>query len=259
MFNSIKQLSHGLITDADVKEISAEPPLDMVRARRQEAHTAYEEILSQQQQRRQDYVKAIRARDLVSERYTFASVIHDDANSAALGAALGLCASLVGHKKVSENPPLLLIQGNPGSGKTVLCSCAVNYILSGSQTLTVRLVSFAALKKTQLHANDEDFESIRQKREIWQDFLQVDLLLIDNFLQDNKGLSTYEQQYLTELLNIRRQTDKALCITTSLDLSYLRDAVGPGCYEALRSYSVMAEQLLGQSRNQDILLHGRAL
>ena len=259
LFNSIKSLAHGTVSDADFDRIVREPPLDMRKARREDAHKALLEIQAQSRQRRQDYCRAVLERDFVSAEFTFDRVQKDGANSAAFDAALGVCASLVANHGSAQKPPLLLVQGLPGSGKTVLCSCAVNYVLMHSESLTVRLVNFGSLKKTQLHANDEEWESLRRKRDEWQDFQQVDLLIIDNFLQDNKGLSAYEQQYLTDLFNLRRQMRKALILTTALDLKLLRDAIGASCYESLCSYYTVAEQLLGRSRNQEILLHGKAI
>ncbi|MBO6258507.1 MAG: hypothetical protein J6M93_04150 [Succinivibrio sp.] len=247
LIKNIEALGHVKVDDAD-----KEPPLDMAAERRKDAREAALEIERERRQRRNDYVNRVQTEDRINPSWKFDRITVDSANRGAVELAQGFCAL----PKSDTLPVMLLLQGGSGSGKTVLAHCVANACLENSQDTTVELISFSRMFTLRHFTKDEKWEYTADRREHWNRLVHSSILILEDLCQDMKGLGVFEQQIFSDILRERKTLGLSLVITTALPVNTIKSAIGERCYESMKEYSVMAQQLLGPSRRPPIFING---
>lgn len=247
LIKNIEELGHVKVDIADT-----EPPLDMAKERRKDAVEAAREIAQERRQRRNNYVSRIQEEDRINPSWKFDRIVTDPANRGAIELAQGFCAL----PKRNDLPVMLLIQGGSGSGKTVLSHCVANACLENSQETTVELITFSRMFNLRHFTKDEKWEYTADRRDHWNRLVHSSILILEDLCQDMKGLGVFEQQIFSDLLRERKALGLSLVITTALPVNSIKSAIGERCYESMKEYSVMAQQLLGPSRRPPIFING---
>lgn len=250
LVNAIEKL-----TDKKIDFSQDFEPVDMQELRRKEALEAHREIALLRRQKRLNQIESLHSSNIINPKWTFQTVITDLNNSQATASAEGFCASVNMAHSLGVAPSLLLIQGGPGVGKTVLCHCVANKVLTSSM-LDVEIHSYSEIKRVRApSSNDSNADKI-EKQSLWDRMVSVDLLIIDGLCQNNESFTNFDRLTFPELLRLRRAKGLPLVITTSLLPSEIRDRIGEESYESIKEYSVLAVALFGQSRRADFNFKG---
>lgn len=230
-------------------------PLDMQELRRKEAIEAHREITLQRRQKRKNQIDALHAANVINPKWTFQTVIVDANNKAAMDSANGFCSSFSMANSYGVAPSLLLVQGGPGVGKTVLSHCVANQVLVNTM-LDVEIHSYSEIKRVRAPSSNDSYADKEEKLASWERLLSVDLLIIDGLCQNNEAFTNFDRLTFPELLRARRAKGLPIVITTSLLPSEIRTRIGDESYESIKEYSVSAVALFGQSRRTDFNFQG---
>ncbi len=245
LVKAIESLSGGKF---DAKSLPDEP-LDILEIRKKEAREASREIRLQQKEKRQRYISSLYDTHVFNREITFNSIRVDKANEQAVSVCDGFTASLANYDIKESTPPLLLIWGNVGSGKTVMCNCIANSVLN-SYDMTVDIASTYELKKSRFVDKDPYVNEENQQR--YDHYVHVGLMMLDGFTANVERLTNFDRQVISELIRSRREQKLPMVITTSLTPQSMKMQLGDEIYESMREYSVMTAPLFGDSRRPDI-------
>ena len=228
---------------------------DLRQERAREARLAAEEIGRARVRARRRAISELHARGEVDLRYSFDTIIRDNHNVDAINAAQ-LFSITAGQEQSA--PPLLIIQGAEGTGKTVLCHAIANeWLTKGSGS--VHIIGFEELRRPFLPSQNEERAEREEREAQWEMYCSRRLLLVDGFLASRNGLSAFTQQLFGRLLRRRSERRLPMVITTPVEFSSFKLAVGTFCFESMRDYVVMTKRLYGASRRRPIMVDGRPL
>ena len=96
-------------------------------------------------------------------------------------------------------------------------------------------------------AQDQAGEKYRQ---LYQELLTVDLLILDEVCVNEGTLKKNSQSWLGNLLRQRLVEKKNCIIITNHNLAQLEAAVGPYCFESIKEYDTYRVQFNGPSRRK---------
>ncbi len=254
LVSAIEKLSgeHFDFSSVDASE------LDIKAIRRKEAIEASREISKRRTENHRNFINSVYAAHKISPDYTFESVINDQFNSQAIATAKGFCAAYNFALQQEANPPLFLLQGNPGSGKTVISNCIANYFLN-SLWKDVELCSYQEIKKCRTPSSTDTSVDVEEKSTRWERLCSVDLLIIDSLCQNNEKITPFDKQVIPDILRIRRAKRLPLMITTTVVPNALHGMLGDEIFESLKEYNVMGSSLFGNSRRAPISFGGANL
>ena len=254
MHNGLSTLIKAIetLTHKKVNLPSDEEKLDVATIRRREAHLASIEIAKQRQQRHQNFIDTLHKQGHISGQFTFDKIKEDDFNRKAIEIAKSFCSTLNLPKEFVTTAPLFLIQGGPGSGKTVLCNCVANEFLV-KHFKEVEMCTFSQIKRNRTPGQTDNSFDVQEKAANWEKYISVDLLIIDGFCQNNENLTQFDRQVFAELLRIRNERNLPIVISTTLAASSIAQKLGDDCFESIKEYNVFTASLLGYSRRQPII------
>ena len=232
--------------------------IDINQIRRHEAIEASREISQRRIANHQNYINSVYASHRINPDFCFAKIMRDPANTQAIINAEGFCASYNVAMNSDSAPPMLLLQGEPGSGKTVIANCIANRFLT-EMWKDVELVNYQEVKRTRAPNLNDTYSDMEEKNSRWQRFISVDLLIIDALCQNKEALTPFDRQVISELLRQRRSRDLPLVITTPLSPMSMHSHLGDEIFESMKEYSVMTAALFGQSRRTPISFGGAPL
>lgn len=230
-------------------------PEDYYIMRWRDAAEVAAEIASEQRQFYRKYLSNMRERCNVRPECTFENMQTDNLNRKAYDFANDFVNSIF----PKLQPSMFLLNGDLGTGKTVLCHVVANrflqlclsddnYCVDHEDVPFVAITTMEEIRNTRYFHAMEDADSRNQREQRFREFCRVDLLILDGLCGDSQALDLFNQRILNEILRFRSMNSKPMMITTPIDLPNLHRAVGDICFEGLRSFSVAATSLLGQSR-----------
>lgn len=253
LVKAIEQLSNQ-----KVELSSDDEKLDIKAIRRIEAHQASVELSRQREQRHREFVDDVHKQGRINPEYTFDKIVKDEANAHAYDVALSFCATLNMDLDKLTNPPFFLLQGGPGTGKSVLCNCIANEFLV-KHFKEVLLCSYSEIKRNRAPSSSDTVYDVQEKNSHWEKYLTVDLLIIDGFCQNNENLTAFDKQVFAELLRYRKELKLPIVVTTPLSAESIHPKLGDDCFESIKEYSVFSACLFGLSRRQPIIISGHNL
>lgn len=230
-------------------------PADYFLMRKQEAAEVAAEIAQEQRQFYRKYLSNMRERCHIRPECTFETMKTDELNKKAYDFARDFVNIIFPNLK----PDLFLLNGDFGTGKTVLCHVVANYFLQlcledenyyvgHADVPFVAITTMEELRVLRYFHASEYAENRNQREQRFRELCRVDLLILDGLCGDSQALDPFNQRIFNEVLRFRSSNCKPMMITTPIDLPNLHRAVGDLCFEGLRSFSVAATSLLGQSR-----------
>lgn len=249
-------------TGIDVDSVNIDP-FEIYEIRRQEAREVAGEIKQRQETFYRQFMANMRQEANVNPECTFDRLYKDELNHDAFSMAFKFLASI--NQKL--NKQMLLVFGDRGSGKTMLCNAIANQYMSlkaaahyhaprHRQLPLTLLVNFDDIKKTWLFLHKETFEEKQSRENLFKTYCDVDLLILDGLCSDNMALEPFSQKVFSELIRARVAQNLPMVITTSINLQAIHKAVGDLCYEGIKSFDVDATALLGGSRRPNIRFNG---
>lgn len=139
----------------------------------------------------------------------------------------------------AQRKPWLYIGGNPGCGKTHICTAVCGELLKANQAV-VYMQWLSEARKLKAYVNDEDFETMVDR------FTDCDVLYIDDlYKQTYHGtpiLTEADVKMAFVILNARYLQDKPTIISSEWSLSSLMEAdegVFSRVYERCQDYTVI--------------------
>ncbi len=254
LVNEIEKLS-GQHFDFDSIDSSE---LDIREIRRREAIEASKEIAKRRTENHKNFIKSVYASHRVNPDFTFDKIQMDQFNNQAINTAQGFCVSSSMAAQMDSEPQLFLLQGCPGSGKTVLSNCIANYFLN-KLWKDVELCSYQEIKRYRTPSSTDTTVDVEEKTNKWERLCSVDLLIIDSLCQNNEKITAYDKQVIPDLLRSRRARRLPLVITTTVLPNALHAMLGDEIFESLKEYNVMGAALFGNSRRAPISFAGANL
>lgn len=223
--------------------------------RRNENRIVQQEVKQSQEQYFKDYMQQVRSANTFNTNYTFEKLNCDQLNLNAFMFAKQFADEMA----VSLQPNLLLILGNPGTGKTALCHAIAQRYISNKATpehCTMRrpdlpmvlFSSFSDIVNLKMFTFNESPEErdIREKR--FEEICNADMLIIDDIAPEREELSQFAQKILAEIMSVRCDSKLPLVLATPLNNLEIANKVGVRCFERINSFFVVATCLEGNSR-----------
>jgi len=241
LIKAIEELSGGKVN----AQSAPDENLDIQDIRKKEAQEAFKEISKQQKAKRERYISNLYEQHVFNRDFNFKNIIVDSANQQAVSVCDGFATSTGSYDGKLSSPPLLLIWGSVGSGKTVMCNCVANKILNEFES-TVDIASTFDLKKTRFMERDTYVNEENQQR--WEHFVHVGVMILDGITANVERLTKFERQVISELIRCRRELNLPMVITTSMAPQNLKMDLADDIYESMREYSVLVAPLFGDSR-----------
>lgn len=250
LINAIEKLTGKTFPKVDKENI------DLAKMRREEAHLASLEIAEKRRKNHKHEINEMYLQSIINPNWTFEKIQIDSLNSKAIEIAKSFCSLLnIPNNYIADtNPALLLIQGSPGCGKTVLCNCVANKFLN-EHYKEVQICPFNVIKRSRAPGYKDTAYDAEEKMSSWEKYLHTDLLIIDGLCQDNENLTAFDKQVFVELLRTRHKLGLPIVITTTLPIANISTNIGEACIESIKDYSVFASALLGLSRRQAIVFN----
>lgn len=256
----LKTIEQHTGIDVDAVEVD---PFEIYQMRRQEANEVANEIKQRQEAFYRQFMSNMRKDANVNPEYTFDRLRKDELNHDAFSLSFKFLASI--NQKL--NKQMLLVFGDRGSGKTLLCHAIANQYLNlkaaahyqsprNRQLPLALIVNFDDVKKTWLFLHKETYEEKLSRENLFKTYCEVDLLILDGLCSDNMALEPFSQKVFSELIRTRVAQDLPMVVTTSINLQAIHKAVGDLCYEGIKSFDVDATALLGGSRRPNIRFNG---
>lgn len=231
---------------------------DVATLRAMDAKRASIELAKERLENHKSFVNSIYESKKVLPNNNFEKAIQDEMNKDAIAAAKSFCYMAFLSGQFSAAPPLFLLQGPAGTGKTYICNCIANEVLN-KKFKDVEICDYGQIKKARVPSQADTSYDIEAKNKSWQRFISVDLLILDGLCKNNEALTAYDRQVLPELLRVRRSNNLPMVITTPLHPTMMHNHLGDECFESLKDYSVLTAALFGTSRRQPILFGGARL
>lgn len=256
----LKTIEQHTGIDVDAVEVD---PFEIYQMRRQEANEVASEIKQRQEAFYRQFMSNMRKDANVNPEYTFDRLRKDELNHDAFSLSFKFLASI--NQKL--NKQMLLVFGDRGSGKTLLCHAIANQYMNlkaaahyqsprNRQLPLALIVNFDDVKKTWLFLHKETYEEKLSRENLFKTYCEVDLLILDGLCSDNMALEPFSQKVFSELIRTRVAQNLPMVVTTSINLQAIHKAVGDLCYEGIKSFDVDATALLGGSRRPNIRFNG---
>ena len=237
-----------------------EEKIDIEKVRRYEAKLAAREIAQQRLENHKNLVNSFYQQGILDSKDVFETFVQDNCNQDAFLCAQSFTQSinpafLSSANKISSRPSLLLLLGNPGTGKTKLCNCIANKVLN-EYWKDVEINNQNEIKrKRQPSVSDTNYD-VAEKNSQWERLTGVDLLILDGLCQNCSRLSPFDVQMISELLRVRFSKKLQMVITSPLEANALHMVLGDEIMESIKLYNVFSSVLLGVSRRNGIMING---
>lgn len=225
---------------------------DTLRAKYQAQAQA--DIQQLQAEAKQNRIEQLHGRADLNPKWRFETLIEDaDDISEAISIAQSFIAAHDDPQWRNERSHMMIFYGDYGRGKSHLAGAIAHTLIEQyeinvlyrqlSSLLDMRLFSF------DYQAQDQAGEKFRQ---IQQQLLDVDLLILDEVCVNETTLKPNAQSWLGNLLRQRLANHKNCILITNHRLDRLEQAVGTYCFESIKEYETYKVKFTGPSRRKAV-------
>ena len=264
---SIDDLIKAIEIRSGIKASEVEvDPFEIYAMRKTEAVEVAQEVARRKEAHYRSFITNMIDEGNIRPEWNFDTLKQDKLNCDAFASAYSFLSSI--NAKLSNT--MLLIFGDYGTGKTLLCHAVANQYLrlkaQHHQRSTrnpdlpmVMVTSFDQVRRTWLYSHRETAEDKQERERRFMEFCNVDLLILDGLCHDNVALDQFNQKIFNDLLRRRSSQMLPIVISTPINLQSIHKAIGDLCYEGMRCFDVIATALLGGSRRPFIKFNGSCL
>lgn len=208
-----------------------------------------------QQQGKKQRIQAIQGRSDLNSKWTFANLIEDSNDVIeAVSIAKSFIAAHEDQNWRRSGSHMMIFYGDYGRGKSHTAGAIAHELIEKFEisVLYRQLSSILELRFFSYDYNAKD--DVGQKfREINQELLDVDLLILDEVCVNESILKKNAQSWLGNLLRQRLANNKNCILITNHNLAELETALGPYCFESIKEYDTYKVKFSGPSRRKEIV------
>ena len=147
----------------------------------------------------------------------------------------------------------MLFYGDYGRGKSHIAGAIAHQLISQYET-TVLYRQLSSLLEMRFFSYDYSAKDNigEQFREIQNELLSVDLLILDEVCVNETMLKKNTQSWLGNLLRQRLVEHKNCILITNHSLAELEHALGRYCFESIKEYDTYKVRFSGPSRRKEL-------
>ncbi|WP_102794785.1 ATP-binding protein [Bowmanella denitrificans] len=236
------------------KTSRVEQAKDYAQLRKEYEHQANQEVRQLQLDAKRKRIEQIHGRSDLNSKWTFSNLIQDSPDvTEAVSIAQSFIAAHSDPSWRASGSHMMLFYGDYGRGKSHIAG-AIAHELIDRYEISVLYRQLTSLLEMRYFSYDYSAkDDIGQKfREITQELMTVDLLILDEVCVNETMLKKSTQSWLGTLLRQRYSQNKNCILITNHDLAGLEQAVGPYCFESIKEYDTYKVRFNGPSRRKTV-------
>lgn len=238
----------------DASEHSSTTYFDYKQIRREYEQQANQDVHLMQQNSRQQRIEQLHGRSDLNPRWTFDNLIQDsDDVVEAVSIAQSFIAAHSDPNWRKNSSHMMLFYGDYGRGKSHIAGAIAHELIAQYET-TVLYRQLSSLLEMRFFSYDySSTDNIAQQfREIQNELLNVDLLILDEVCVNETMLKKNTQSWLGNLLRQRLVENKNCILITNHSLPELEQALGKYCFESIKEYDTYKVRFSGPSRRKTV-------
>ncbi|MBT0586715.1 ATP-binding protein [Alteromonas oceanisediminis] len=215
---------------------------------------ANQEVSALQQVSRQQRIEQIYGRSDLNPRWTFDTLEQDSEDVVeAVSIAQSFIAAHADPNWRKNSSHMMIFYGDYGRGKSHIAGAIAHQLISKYET-TVLYRQLSSLLEMRFFSYDYSAKDNigEQFREIQNELLNVDLLILDEVCVNETMLKKNTQSWLGNLLRQRLVDHKNCILITNHNLNELELALGRYCFESIKEYDTYKVKFSGPSRRKSI-------
>lgn len=226
------------------------PVFNYEKNRREYEILANADLQKIQLESKQKRVEQLHGKSELNPKWTFEN-LQEDAQDVieAVSIARSFIAAHKDPKWRKSRAHMMIFYGDYGRGKSHIAGAIAQELINKFET-SVLYRQLQTLLDMRLYSYDyqsQDNASFRY-REVNQQLLDVDLLILDEVCVNETVLKKNAQSWLGNLLRQRKAANKNCILITNHNLSDLEGAIGRYCFESMREYETYQVHFQGPSR-----------
>lgn len=228
---------------------------DYQQARKDYERQANEDILALQQSTRKQRVEKLLGRSELNPKWTFSNLVEDSEDVVtAISIAKSFIAAHEDPEWRSTGCHLMLFYGDYGRGKSHIAGAMAHQLIQQYEVSVLyrQLSTLLELRHYSFEYSADDNVGGKY-RALYQELLDVDLLILDEVCVNETVLKKNTQSWLGNLLRQRLVNKKNCILITNHNLSDLEVALGSYCYESIKEYDTYKVRFSGPSRRESML------
>lgn len=215
---------------------------------------ANQDISALQRSTKQDRIEQIYGRSDLNPRWTFETLQQDSEDVIeAVSIAQSFIAAHADPNWRKNSSHMMLFYGDYGRGKSHIAGAIAHQLISQYET-TVLYRQLSSLLEMRFFSYDYSAKDNigEQFREIQNELLSVDLLILDEVCVNETMLKKNTQSWLGNLLRQRLVEHKNCILITNHNLNELEHALGNYCFESIKEYDTYKVKFSGPSRRKEL-------
>ncbi|NCP65587.1 MAG: ATP-binding protein [Paraglaciecola sp.] len=216
---------------------------------------ANRDVRQLQQDVKKQRIQSIQGRSDLNPKWTFANLVEDSDD---VIEAVSIAKSFIAaHEDLNwrrSGSHMMIFYGDYGRGKSHTAGAIAHELIEQYEisVLYRQLSSLLDMRFFSYDFNAQD--NVGQKfREIHQELLDVDLLILDEVCVNETSLKKNAQSWLGNLLRQRLANHKNCILITNHNLAELEQALGSYCFESIKEYDTYKVKFSGPSRRKEII------
>ena len=226
------------------------PEFDYKKNRKLYEQQANADLQMLQQQTKQKRIEQLHGRSELNPKWTFDN-LREDAQDVieAVSIARSFIAAHKDPKWRVSRSHMMIFYGDYGRGKSHIAGAIAQELINKFETSVVyrQLQTLLDMRLFSYDYQAQDQASFRY-REVNQQLLDVDLLILDEVCVNETVLKKNAQSWLGNLLRQRKAANKNCILITNHNLTDLESAIGRYCFESIREYETYQVHFQGPSR-----------
>lgn len=236
------------------KQPMAQDGVDYASLRRQFEEQANKEVRQLQLDAKRRRIQQIHGRSDLNPKWTFSNLIEDSEDvREAVSIAKSFIAAHDDPSWRASGSHMMIFYGDYGRGKSHIAGAIAHELIERYEisVLYRQLSSLLEMRYFSYDFNAKD-DAGQKFREINQELLSVDLLVLDEVCVNQTELRKNTQSWLGTLLRQRYSQNKNCILITNHDLAGLEVALGPYCFESIKEYDTYKVRFTGPSRRKPV-------
>ncbi len=200
-------------------------------------------------------IQDIQGRSDLNPKWTFANLIED--NEDVIEAVSIARSFIAAHEDINwrrSGSHMMIFYGDYGRGKSHTAG-AIAHELIEQYEISVLYRQLANILEMRFFSYDYSAQdNVGEKfRQINQELLDVDLLILDEVCVNETALKKNAQSWLGNVLRQRLANHKNCILITNHNLAELENALGRYCFESIKEYDTYKVKFSGPSRRKEII------